>query len=182
MPQARRPVAADLSPLCRPLDPRDLRPFCEDESGWHVRRGYSGAMLQELCSIRSRRQGAFFLHGRREQAPHCSHAARRTHPPFAWVGTVLPLRWAATAARPLAVVPAPSSAAFDRTTSLQTALRCVALYPLRVTPDRNAPADNSVAAPVDDLLCPAPLPDLCGHGRADQSPSITRFPGLPPSW
>lgn len=27
----------------------DLGPFCREETGWHVRRGYSSAMLKELC-------------------------------------------------------------------------------------------------------------------------------------
>jgi hypothetical protein len=27
----------------------DLGPFCREETGWHVRRGYSPEMLRELC-------------------------------------------------------------------------------------------------------------------------------------
>jgi 2-polyprenyl-3-methyl-5-hydroxy-6-metoxy-1,4-benzoquinol methylase len=29
----------------------DNGPFCQTETGWHVRRGYTKAMLQELCDI-----------------------------------------------------------------------------------------------------------------------------------
>ena len=31
------------------MSERDMGPFCAEETGWHVRRGCSPAMLQELC-------------------------------------------------------------------------------------------------------------------------------------
>jgi SAM-dependent methyltransferase len=82
------------SHLCRPLDSRDLGPFCEDESGWHVRRGYSGAMLQELCS-----ESGLAV----EELSFCTGVASqrliaamrrigRTHHLLGWAA-VLPLRW-----------------------------------------------------------------------------------------
>lgn len=33
----------------RAMSERDMGPFCAEETGWHVRRGYSPAMLRELC-------------------------------------------------------------------------------------------------------------------------------------
>lgn len=33
----------------RAMSRGDLGPFCKEETGWHVRRGYSPAMLRELC-------------------------------------------------------------------------------------------------------------------------------------
>ena len=33
----------------RAMSEGDLGPFCREETGWHVRRGYSPAMLEELC-------------------------------------------------------------------------------------------------------------------------------------
>lgn len=33
----------------RAMSRGDLGPFCREETGWHVRRGYSPAMLKELC-------------------------------------------------------------------------------------------------------------------------------------
>ena len=33
----------------RIIDNSDLGPFVKEETGWHVRRGYSAAMLKELC-------------------------------------------------------------------------------------------------------------------------------------
>lgn len=35
--------------LYRAMSRGDLGPFCKEETGWHVRRGYSPAMLRELC-------------------------------------------------------------------------------------------------------------------------------------
>jgi len=35
--------------LYRPMSRGDLGPFCREETGWHVRRGYSPEMLRELC-------------------------------------------------------------------------------------------------------------------------------------
>lgn len=34
----------------RAMSERDMGPFCTEETGWHVRRGYSPAMLRELCA------------------------------------------------------------------------------------------------------------------------------------
>lgn len=33
----------------RAMSKGDLGPFCTEETGWHVRRGYSAEMLRELC-------------------------------------------------------------------------------------------------------------------------------------
>jgi len=33
----------------RAMSEHDMGPFCTEETGWHVRRGYSPAMLRELC-------------------------------------------------------------------------------------------------------------------------------------
>lgn len=55
-----RDMSADLRPggrllfsapnyYYRAMSKGDLGPFCREETGWHVRRGYSPAMLEELC-------------------------------------------------------------------------------------------------------------------------------------
>lgn len=55
-----RDMSADLKPggrllftapnyYYRAMSKGDLGPFCTEETGWHVRRGYSPAVLQELC-------------------------------------------------------------------------------------------------------------------------------------
>jgi SAM-dependent methyltransferase len=57
-----RAIAACLKPggrllltapysLYRPMSAEDLGPFSKVEDGWHVRRGYSSAMLEELCAV-----------------------------------------------------------------------------------------------------------------------------------
>jgi 2-polyprenyl-3-methyl-5-hydroxy-6-metoxy-1,4-benzoquinol methylase len=35
----------------QPLAPEEMGPFQATEQGWHVRRGYSPAMLRELCAV-----------------------------------------------------------------------------------------------------------------------------------
>jgi SAM-dependent methyltransferase len=80
----------------------DDGPFSVTEDGWHVRRGYTSAMLQELCD----RNGLVL-----ESVSYCSgflsqkitvllRAASRIHPLFAWA-LVLPLRWMPPAFDPL---------------------------------------------------------------------------------
>lgn len=79
--------------LYRPITPGDQGPFSREEDGWHVRRGYSQAMLAELCGesgllverfsscsgFLSQKLGAALRHG------------TRVHPLLGWAA-VLPLR------------------------------------------------------------------------------------------
>ena len=71
----------------------DLGPFCREETGWHVRRGYSPEMLKELCEQAGLRC---------EEISYCSgwisqkvsallRALSELHSRFAWLVT-LPLR------------------------------------------------------------------------------------------
>jgi SAM-dependent methyltransferase len=77
----------------RAVTPSDDGPFCQTETGWHVRRGYSPAMLGELC----RETGL-----EAEDVSYCSgwlsqkmtwlwRMAGRLGTPVAWL-SLLPLR------------------------------------------------------------------------------------------
>ncbi|MBF0424961.1 MAG: methyltransferase domain-containing protein [Magnetococcales bacterium] len=80
--------------LCyQAITPSDNGPFCTTEDGWHVRRGYSRAMLEELCN-----EAGLLV----EEISSCSgllsqkftwllRTLSRIHPLFAWAIT-LPLR------------------------------------------------------------------------------------------
>lgn len=79
--------------LYRPMSQGDLGPFCREETGWHVRRGYSPEMLKELCEQAGLRC---------EEIGYCSgyfsqmvtRIQRRVSEIHHWLGwiTVLPLR------------------------------------------------------------------------------------------
>lgn len=78
----------------RAITREDIGPFSEVESGWHVRRGYTRAMLEELC----RNAGLI-----PEEISYCSGffsqktawlmriLSRKIHPLFGWL-FILPLR------------------------------------------------------------------------------------------
>jgi SAM-dependent methyltransferase len=79
--------------LYRPIAAEDSGPFSKTEDGWHVRRGYSKAMLEELC------QDADLVP---EQISYCSgiisqkvttilRSFSKIHPLVGWV-IILPLR------------------------------------------------------------------------------------------
>lgn len=77
----------------RPITPGDMGPLSQIEDGGHVRRGYTKAMLEELCA-----QAGLIV----EQVSFCSgflsqkityllRVLSRVHPLFAWA-VILPLR------------------------------------------------------------------------------------------
>ncbi|MEH2263622.1 class I SAM-dependent methyltransferase [Nostoc sp.] len=76
-----------------PITSGDMGPFCKVESGWHVRRGYTEAMLRELCD-----QAGFIFEERSFCSGYLSQkiafllwTLTEIHPLFAWTLT-LPLR------------------------------------------------------------------------------------------
>jgi SAM-dependent methyltransferase len=77
----------------RSITNEDNGPFCPEETGWHVRRGYTHSMLNELCS-----QSGLVC----EEVSYCSglvsqkvttilRTLSRIHPLLGWA-TILPLR------------------------------------------------------------------------------------------
>ena len=74
----------------RAMSERDMGPFCTEETGWHVRRGYSPAMLRELS--RGERLGLrrdLLLHGLYQPEDHLADALSGPgRDAFAWAVTV----------------------------------------------------------------------------------------------
>lgn len=77
----------------RAMSAGDLGPFCKEETGWHVRRGYSPEMLRELCEQSGLRcEEIGFCSGVVSQKITAMlRAVGRFHYKFAWA-CVLPLR------------------------------------------------------------------------------------------
>jgi len=79
--------------LYRPITHEDKGPFSRTENGWHVRRGYSPAMLEELCREAGLVPEAIsYCSGFLSQKITAAHRkAWLVHPALAWV-LVLPFR------------------------------------------------------------------------------------------
>lgn len=112
--------------LYRPLSEGDKGPFSKTEDGWHVRRGYSSAMLEELCQ-----ETGLQL----ERVSYCSGfwSQRITiilrwleswHHALAWA-SILPLR----------LVPPVLDPIFDRVSSWPSYSICLEAYKPRFSSD-----------------------------------------------
>ena len=77
----------------RAITKEDNGPFCETETGWHVRRGYTSSMLRELCAQAGLVcESISFCTGLLSQkATGLMRVASRLHPWLGW-GAILPLR------------------------------------------------------------------------------------------
>jgi 2-polyprenyl-3-methyl-5-hydroxy-6-metoxy-1,4-benzoquinol methylase len=77
----------------RAITAMDNGPFHQIEEGWHVRRGYTKVMLQELCELAGLRLESFsFCSGFLSQKITClQRLLSKIHPLLGWV-VILPLR------------------------------------------------------------------------------------------
>ena len=77
----------------RPITPNEKGPFSKTEDGWHVRRGYSVGMLEELCEIAGLRieKQSYCSGFLSQKIAYVMRWLTRVHPLLAWA-VVLPLR------------------------------------------------------------------------------------------
>lgn len=77
----------------RPISAADLGPFSKIEDGGHVRRGYTKAMLEELCESSGlvAEQISFCSGFLSQKITSLMRALGRIHPLLGWI-TILPLR------------------------------------------------------------------------------------------
>jgi 2-polyprenyl-3-methyl-5-hydroxy-6-metoxy-1,4-benzoquinol methylase len=77
----------------RPIASSDIGPFVELENGAHVRRGYTRAMLEELCSHANLRveEVSYCTGFLSQKAMFALRALSKIHPLFAWA-VILPFR------------------------------------------------------------------------------------------
>lgn len=75
------------------IEKADRGPYSKVEDGWHVRRGYTQAMLEELCTIAGLRVERFSFCGGflSQMITRLMRLFGRVHPMLGW-GVVLPLR------------------------------------------------------------------------------------------
>jgi SAM-dependent methyltransferase len=79
--------------LYRAITPEDNGPFCKEETGWHVRRGYTQAMLVELCDHAGlKAESVSFTSGFLSQkVEFIRRLLSRINPLFGWL-VILPMR------------------------------------------------------------------------------------------
>lgn len=79
--------------LYRPISASDMGPFSKTEDGWHVRRGYTKVMLEELCVQAGLvpEQVSFCSGVLSQKITALQRLLARVHPLLGW-GAILPLR------------------------------------------------------------------------------------------
>ncbi|MCZ6675159.1 MAG: methyltransferase domain-containing protein [Verrucomicrobia bacterium] len=79
--------------LYRSISDYDNGPFCKTEVGWHVRRGYTEKMLEELCDLAGLIAEEYSYCGGliSQKVTAVQRTLSKIHPLFAWL-FILPLR------------------------------------------------------------------------------------------